>query len=277
MRLHTKPLIFALALALGGAGTALAQTSTSDDGRNSANRMKAPSYDSTQTQGTRTQGTAPAANPSSSANSADHTDTAPTPKISGDDAVTPGAPGAASGSVSSSPGSMPGDPGTSSTDPARILNNGTPPDYRQGGANGMGNTGGMTTGPAGAAGFTRGAASNLGSGVILLVPAPDDGAMSDDAVKDAGAAGNAGGNSRAVNGTTSKNANDVTSRNTMAGDADEEHGGLRNKAKTKSQAGADKSDAQNSQLHRTDEPFRDDVGRIPGANPETKTNTSTSH
>ena len=180
MRLHTKPLIFALALALGGAGTALAQTSTSDDGRNSTNWVKAPSYVSTQTQGT-----VPAANPSSSANSANHTDTAPTPEMSGDDAVTPGAFGAASGSVSSSPGSMPGDPGTWSMYPARILNNGTPPGYRQGGANGMGNTGGMTTGPAGAAGVTSGAASNLGSGVILRVPAPDDGAMSDHAVKDA--------------------------------------------------------------------------------------------
>ncbi len=36
-----------------------------------------------------------------------------------------------------------------------------------------------------------------------------------------------------------------------------------------SKTGADKTDAQNADQHRTDEPFRDDVGRVPGANPQT--------
>ncbi|MDQ6621719.1 MAG: hypothetical protein M3Z31_18845 [Pseudomonadota bacterium] len=72
-------------------------------------------------------------------------------------------------------------PSRSSGPAARALVNGTNMSYGQAGANAMGNTGGLTTGPMGSAGAVAGG-GGVHSGALVIPPGPTNAAMrSDDA------------------------------------------------------------------------------------------------
>jgi len=55
--------------------------------------------------------------------------------------------------------------------PARLLGNGTAMNYGESGANAVGNTGGLTTGPAGSAGAIAGG-GGVHSGALVIPPGP---------------------------------------------------------------------------------------------------------
>ncbi len=66
---------------------------------------------------------------------------------------------------------------------ARVLGNGTALDYSQGGANALGNTGGLTTGASGPAGIVGGG-GGVHSGQLVIPPAPINGAMRSDETRE---------------------------------------------------------------------------------------------
>lgn len=66
---------------------------------------------------------------------------------------------------------------------ARVLGNGTALDYSQGGANALGNTGGLTTGASGSAGIVGGG-GGVHSGQLVIAPAPINGAMRSDETRE---------------------------------------------------------------------------------------------
>jgi hypothetical protein len=63
--------------------------------------------------------------------------------------------------------------------PARVLGNGTAMSYGEAGANAIGNTGGLTTGPQGSAGAVAGG-GGVHSGALVIPPGPVNGAMHSD-------------------------------------------------------------------------------------------------
>ena len=73
---------------------------------------------------------------------------------------------------------------TRSTRPlARFLGNGTRMNYGEAGANAIGNTGGLTTGPAGSAGAVAGG-GGVHSGALVIPPGPVNGSMHSDETRE---------------------------------------------------------------------------------------------
>ena len=67
--------------------------------------------------------------------------------------------------------------------PARLLGNGTAMNYGEGGANAIGNTGGLTTGPQGSAGAVAGG-GGVHSGALGIPPGSVNGAMHSDEARE---------------------------------------------------------------------------------------------
>ena len=70
-------------------------------------------------------------------------------------------------------------PMRSTSVPARVFGNGTQMSYGQSGANAIGNTGGLTTGPRGSAGAVAGG-GGVHSGALVIPPGPANASMHSD-------------------------------------------------------------------------------------------------
>jgi hypothetical protein len=92
------------------------------------------------------------------------------------------------GAITASPTQPPADeaqsgkhalPARGSGPVSRLFGNGTPMSYGQTGANGIGNTGGLTTGPRGSAGAVAGG-GGVHAGTVVIPPGPANAARTDD-------------------------------------------------------------------------------------------------
>jgi hypothetical protein len=150
-----------------------------------------------------------------------------------------------------------------------LIDNGTSMASGHTGANALGDTGGMTTGPGGSAGIVAGGGGvHTARGVTSA--GPNNGRLSEDAPplrRMQFAASN--GRSAAA---------DAEERRARAALNDEPLPPRAAPERTQpdvARHGVDKSNAKNSETHRTAGPFVDDSGRIPGANPDAGSHAGT--
>jgi len=103
--------------------------------------------------------------------------------------VPPNATASGPGPITASPTQAPADepqsgkhalPARGGGPVSRLFGNGTPMSYGQTGANAMGNTGGLTTGPRGSAGAVAGG-GGVHAGTVVIPPGPANAARTDDA------------------------------------------------------------------------------------------------